>query len=130
MSPYRPCAGWTGRIVRRMGFDRNPMRRGTDRIQAIVRAVPLAVFVLGAPVATAYVGRGVSAAGLRAGPAQAAACHRAPAAVLHAAQIATVWRHAPVAGGPAMLSVQWTTPEGGPGPARSPPAGARWRAAS
>jgi hypothetical protein len=97
-----------------MGFDRNPMRRGTDRIQAIVRAVLLAVFVLGGPAVTAYVGHEVSAAGLRAGRAQAAAWHRAPAVVLHVTQIATVWRHAPAAGGPSLLSVRWTTPEGWP----------------
>src|SRR5216684_1118344 len=35
---YGPRAGRIGRSLRRTGFDRNPMRRGTDRVQAMLRA--------------------------------------------------------------------------------------------
>jgi hypothetical protein len=95
-----------------MGFDRNPMRRGSDRIQAILRAVLLAVFVLGGPAATAAFWHGVYVAGVRTGRAQAAAWHRVPAVVLHVTFIATAWRHPLPAGGPARLLVRWATPAG------------------
>jgi hypothetical protein len=112
MSADRPGAGRIGRIARWIGFDRNPMRRGSDRIQAILRACLLAVFVLGGPAATAVVCHGVYAAGVRTGQAQAAAWHRVPALVLHVTFIATAWRHPLPAGGPARLSVRWATPDG------------------
>jgi len=95
-----------------MGFDRNQMRRSTDRIQAILRAGLLAVFVIGGPVATVLVSHGVDVAGLRAGRAQAAAWHRVPAVVLHVTLIAAVWRHPLGTGGPVRLSVGWTAPVG------------------
>jgi len=88
-----------------MGFDRNPMRRGSDRIQVILRACLLAAFVLGCPAATGDACHGVYAAGLREGRAEAAAGHRVPAVVLHATFIATAWRHPATPGGPARLSV-------------------------
>jgi hypothetical protein len=112
MSPDGPSASWIGRPLRRMGFDRNQMRRSTDRIQAILRAVLLAVFVLGGPVATVDVCHGVDVAGLRAGRAQAAAWHAVPAVVLHVTPIAAAWRHPLGTGGPARLSVQWAAPDG------------------
>jgi hypothetical protein len=111
MTPHGPPAGRIGGILRRMGFDRNPLRRGTDRIQAILRAVLLVVFVLGGPVATACVSHGVYAAGLRTGRAQAAAWHRVPALVLHVSLIAAAWRHPPRPSGPATLSVRWAAPD-------------------
>jgi len=98
--------------VRRLGWDRNPMRRTTDRIQVLLRAVLLALFVLGGPIATAYVGHAVYASGLRTGRVQAAAWHRAPALVLDARPIITVWRHPAGIGRHATLSVRWTTPQG------------------
>jgi hypothetical protein len=67
MNPHRPTAGWIGRTLRCTGFDRNPMRRAGDRVQAILRAVLLAVFVIGGPVATAHVSHEVYAAGLQTG---------------------------------------------------------------
>jgi hypothetical protein len=112
MSPDGPSASWIGRPLRRMGFDRNQMRRSTDRIQAILRAVLLAAFVLGGPVAAVDVCHGVDVAGLRAGRAQAAAWHRVPAVVLHVTPIAAAWRHPLGTGGPARLSVQWAAPDG------------------
>jgi hypothetical protein len=88
------------------------MRRPTDRIQAILRAVLVMVFVIGGPAVTATIAHGVYAAGLREAWVQAAAWHRVPAVVLRATAIATAWRHPPAAGGPAVVSVRWTTPAG------------------
>jgi hypothetical protein len=110
MSPYQLCAGRIGTALQRMGFDRNPMRRGSDRIQSVLRAVVLTAFVLGGPAVTACACHVAYVAGLRSGQAQAAALHRVPAVVLHVILIATAWRHPPAMGGPALLSVQWTAP--------------------
>ncbi len=30
---------WLSRAARRLGFDRNPLRRGTDRVKAILRLI-------------------------------------------------------------------------------------------
>ena len=107
-----PSAGWIGMALRRRRVDRNPMRRTTDRIQALLRAVLLVLLVLGGPVATAYAGHAVYISGSRTGRAQAAAWHRVPAVVLHVTRIASAWRHPVSPGGPAALSVRWTTPQG------------------
>lgn len=107
-----PGAGWIGMTLRRLRPDRNPMRRTTDRIQTLLRAVLLALLVLGGPIATAYAGHVVYVSGLRTGRAQAVAWHRVPAVVLHAKPIVTAWRHPATPGGPAALSVRWTTPQG------------------
>ena len=111
MNPHPPRAGWIGRTLRRAGFDRNPMRHASDRAQAILRAVLIAVFVIGGPAITAYISHEVYVAGLQTGRAQAAAWHRVPARVLHVTWIVTGWRHPP-AGGPATLRVRWVTSGG------------------
>jgi hypothetical protein len=94
-----------------MGLGRNPMRRGSDRIQAVTRAGLLAVFLVGAPAAALYVSHGIYASGLRAEQAQATARHRVPAIVLRATPIAAGWlRPRP---SPVLLSIRWALP-GGP----------------
>ena len=98
---------------RRLGWDRNPMRRATDRIQALLRAVLLASLVIGGPIATTYAGYAAYVSAVRSGQAQTAAWHRVPSLILHVKPIATL-RQSPVAIGPATLSVRWTTPQGPP----------------
>lgn len=111
MSSYLLVAGRTGRILRRMGFDRNPMRRASDRAHAILKAVLVATFLIGGPITTAYVSHEVEVAGMRAGRAQAADWQRVPAVVTREKLIAVAWRH-PGTGKPAVLSVRWKTPRG------------------
>src|SRR5260221_6223605 len=77
------------RLLRRIGFDRNPMRRGTDRIQALTRAALVMVFLAGAPAAAAWTAHAVYASGLHAGRAQAAAWRRLPAVVLRKETLVT-----------------------------------------
>ncbi len=89
------------------------MRRTTDRIQALLRAVLLALLVVGGPIATTYAGHAAYISGLRSGHSQAAAWHRIPALILHVKPIATLWQN-PVGIGPATLSVRWATPQGPP----------------
>lgn len=76
----------------------------------MLRAGLLAVFLIGGPIATVYVGHAVYVSGLRTERAQAADWHRVPALVLQVTPIVTAWRHPD--GPPAMLSVRWTTPGG------------------
>ena len=98
------------RFGRRLGFDRNPMRRGSDQFQAVMRAGLLVLFLVGAPAAAVQVGDGVYVSGLRAGRAQTAAWHRVPAIVLRAAPMTAGWlRPRP---SPVVLSVRWVLPGG------------------
>ena len=69
----RPPPRWIAVALRRLGWDRNPMRRATDRIQALLRAVLLAMLVIGGPIATAYVGHAAYTSAARAARAQAVA---------------------------------------------------------
>jgi hypothetical protein len=87
------------------------MRRTTDRIQALLRAVLLALLVIGGPIATVYAGHAVYASAARTAHAQAMAWHRVPAITLRVGPVATLWQR-PDTTGPATLSVQWTTPQG------------------
>jgi hypothetical protein len=45
------------RLARWFGFDRNPLRRGTDRIQAALRLVTVVVLVAGVPAAAVAAGQ-------------------------------------------------------------------------
>jgi hypothetical protein len=111
MNAYLLVAGRTGRILRRMGFDRNPMRRSSDRVQAILRAVLVAIFLIGGPITAVNVSHQVEIAGLRAARAQAADWRRVPAVVVHEQLFAAAWRH-PQTRRLAELSVRWMTPRG------------------
>jgi len=98
------------RFWRRLGFDGNPMRRGSDRFQAVMRAGLLVLFLAGGPAAAVQVGQGVYVSGLRARQAQTAAWHRVPAVVLRAAPMTAGWlRPRP---SPVVLSVRWVLPGG------------------
>jgi hypothetical protein len=49
---------WLGRCLARwLGFDRNPLRRGTDRIEAALRLVTVILLVAGVPAAAIVAGR-------------------------------------------------------------------------
>lgn len=110
MGPDGRRSGWHSRLLRRAGLDRNPLRRGLDRVQAVLRAALLGVFMISGPIATAYVSHQVYVTGVRAERAQMAMWHRVPAVVLHTVSAGTAaWRH-PFQ--PAVLLVQWTAPGG------------------
>ncbi|HEY7432318.1 MAG TPA: hypothetical protein VH641_16460 [Streptosporangiaceae bacterium] len=109
MRQHGPRQGLIGRALRRIGLDRNPMRRGTDRIEAIARAGLLAAFLVAAPVVTAYLSHEIYVCGLRTARAQAAAWHRVPAVVLTAEPVAARWLPAQP---PTRYSVRWATPDG------------------
>jgi hypothetical protein len=84
------------------------MRRGTDRLQTITRAVSIAVFLIGVPAGGAVAGHAIYLSGLRAERAQAAAWRGVPAVVLRVTPLVAGWyRSSPP---PAWLSVRWTSP--------------------
>jgi hypothetical protein len=106
-----PPPRWIVVALRRLGWDRNPMRRATDRIQALLRAVVLAMLVVGGPIATVYAGHAAYASAARTARAQATAWHRVPALILRVGPVPTLWQR-PDTTGPATMSVRWTTPQG------------------
>ncbi|MBO0808858.1 MAG: hypothetical protein J2P32_11230, partial [Actinobacteria bacterium] len=72
----RRCASWARR---RAGLDRNPARRGTDRIEAWARIGLVVFFLIAAPVATIGVGRWSDAVITSHARARAAAEYQVPA---------------------------------------------------
>jgi hypothetical protein len=68
------CARW-------LGFDRNPLRRRTDRIEAVIRLATL-ILLLAVPVATVVAGQQADQLALRHSHAQRAADHQVTAVLL------------------------------------------------
>jgi hypothetical protein len=112
MKRQRLPGEWFRRSLRRAGFDRNPMRRATDRIQAITWAALLVVFLAGAPAAASGAGHAIYVSGLQAARAQAAAWHPVAAVVLRMTPVVTGWSLSRPS--PAQLSARWTSPSGSP----------------
>src|SRR5215472_132869 len=97
------------RLARRLGLDRNPLRRRTDKIAVGLAAVLVAVFLAGAPVlsavAVAWAGRATAA------EQEAARSWRQVPAVLeraaHARALAA-WQ----LDGSSWVLARWTAPDG------------------
>jgi hypothetical protein len=87
------------------------MRRATDHIQVLLRAVLLALLVIGGPIAITCVGHAAYVSGVQSARAQSMAWHRVPVLVFRVRPIAML-RQRPDITGPARLSVRWTTPQG------------------
>ncbi len=110
--------GWLafkGRLVRqarRLGLDRNPLRRRTDRIESSVAAGLLALFLVGAPLIGVLAGRWAQQGGLREQRAQQA-WHQTSAVTLTSAPAAphytyrTQWNSAV-----ARVPARWVGPDG------------------
>lgn len=103
----KPGVTTAGRFVRGIRFDRNPLRRATDRAETVVLIVLAVLFLVGAPLATLAAGAGVHAVAQRAELAQ----HATHLPVT--AKIVTV-SGAPGTGGNLTTEVkaQWTAPDG------------------
>jgi hypothetical protein len=81
----RPRTYWLARVLRGRRLDRNPLRRGSDRIETAVLGVLLAVFLAATPFA-AHVGESWAyATSAREAQAQRASLHQVPATLLKAA---------------------------------------------
>jgi hypothetical protein len=113
-------AGRPATVLRRLGLDRNPVRRSADRAEAWLRIGLLAVFLLAAPASAIGAGRWCAAVFTARAHAQAAAGYQVPATVVSRAP-----RDYPAPGGPGYgwARARWTAPDG---TARSGLVGAPW----
>ena len=91
---HRPEARRPGtslaRCARRLGFDRNPLRRRTDRIEAAIRLATMILLLVAVPIAAIAGGRQADHLALRQAHAQQAAEHEVTAVLLRQAQAAGV----------------------------------------
>ena len=74
------------RCARRLGFERNLLRRPTDRIEAVIRLVTIVLFVVAVPIAVIAVGRQADHLTLHQAQAQQAREHQVTAVLLQQAQ--------------------------------------------
>ena len=70
------------RLVRWLGFDRNPLRRGTDRVEAALRLVLILLLVVAVPAAAVAAGRWADRYALHRAQAQRAVDHLVTAVLL------------------------------------------------
>ena len=73
------------RLARWLGFDRNPLRRGTDRIEAALRLVMMIMLVAAVPAAAVVAGQRADHPALNRAHAQQAADHLVNAVLLEQA---------------------------------------------
>ena len=74
------------RLARRFGFDRNPLRRRTDRIEAAIRLATMVLVLVAVPIAAIAIGRQAYHLALRQAHVQQAAEHQVTAVLLQQAQ--------------------------------------------
>jgi uncharacterized membrane protein YidH (DUF202 family) len=103
----KPHAARLGRFVRRWRFDRNPLRRATDRVETAALALLVAAFLIGAPFAALATGAWVHGMARQTQLAQEASRHQVTAVVLAVTP-------APAGGQPLATQAQarWTAPNG------------------
>ncbi len=73
------------RFARRLGFDRNPLRRRTDRVEAAIRLATLILLLVAVPIVTLAVSRQADQLALRQAHAQRAADRHVTAVLLRQA---------------------------------------------
>lgn len=98
-----------GQLARRLGFDRNPLRRRIDRVQTVLAFLLVAAFLTAAPVLTAAAGHWARAAGIREEQAQRA--WRQVTAIVMRGPAGRQDR-ALAAWGNGRASARWTAPDG------------------
>ena len=70
------------RLARRLGFDRNPLRRGTDRVEDALRLIMILLAVVAVPAAAIAAGRWADHYALHRAQAQRAVNHQVTAVLL------------------------------------------------
>lgn len=73
---------WAASLTRRIGLDANPLRRGSDRLEAWVRIGLVLAFLAGAPLAGLQAVRWAQSSAARAAAAQQASVRSVPATLL------------------------------------------------
>lgn len=81
----RPPERRLARLARWLGFDRNPLRRGTDRIEAALRMVMMIMLAAAVPAAAVLAGQQADHVALNRAHAQQAADHLVNAVLLEQA---------------------------------------------
>ncbi|HWN01352.1 MAG TPA: hypothetical protein VNO54_30235 [Streptosporangiaceae bacterium] len=74
------------RLARWLGFDRNPLRRGTDRVEAALRLVMIILAVVAVPAAAVAAGRWADHYALHWAQAQRAVDHQVTAVLMQDAR--------------------------------------------
>ena len=106
----RPGTYWLGRVLRGRRLDRNPLRRGSDRVETAVLGVLLAAFLAGAPFATHAAGSWAYTLSAREAQVQRAGLHHVPATLL---ETAPAWNAYANSGGAAPdVDARWRAPGG------------------
>jgi len=73
---------WTAPLARKLGLDRNPLRRSADRAEAWIRIALVLAFLIGAPLAAWGAGSWAKSVAPTAAHLQLAGEHRVPATLL------------------------------------------------
>jgi len=97
---------WLARFVRGRRLDRNPLRRGSDRLETVVLALLVAVFLAAAPFAAWACGTLTHAIAHRVQLEQQASRHQVSAVLLQAAPASGE------SGLDTLVLVRWTAPDG------------------
>jgi hypothetical protein len=95
-------------LTRRLGLDRNPLRRPSDKIAACLAALLTAVFLVGAPLVSLVAARWAGPAGAT-GQQAARSWRQVPAVLLRATPPLTV---AGAVFGSPLVPARWTVPDG------------------
>jgi hypothetical protein len=82
MRGMRITGHWTASLARRLGLDRNPLRRGSDRAEAWIRIALVLAFLICAPLAFWAAESWADSTAPTAAHAQQAGEHRVPATLL------------------------------------------------
>ncbi len=104
----KPGTSWLGRLLRGLRPDRNPLRRGSDRAEAVVLAALLAAFLAVAPFAAHVAGHWASASATREAHAQRASLTQVTATLV---RNAPVWNGAGSGAGVVTMA-RWRAPDG------------------
>jgi hypothetical protein len=106
----RSRTSWLARLVRGRRLDRNPLRRGSDRVETAVLGALLAGFLAAAPFAAHTAGSWAYATSAREAQAQRATLRQVPATLLQAPPQTTSY---PGAGAvPMGVGARWRAPDG------------------
>jgi hypothetical protein len=107
-----PGIHWLGRLLRQWRPDRNPLRRRSDRAEAAVLGVLVAVFCVVTPFAAHAAGSWAYAASAREAQEQKAAVHKVTATLLEKAPPWNGFAGAP--GAAPEVHARWRAPDGQP----------------
>lgn len=107
--PKQPRMYWLARLMRGWRFDRNPLRRRSDRTETAVLGALLAAFLAGAPFAAHAAGSWAYASSAGEARAQRAALHRVPATLL---QAVSSWSASQDDGALPDAGARWKAPDG------------------